>query len=398
MLDETCRQLAEWDHLLGPAAPPRANVNVSALQLDDNLPGQVAAALERHGLDPSRISGRDHRVGPDEGPGVGAGGPAAAARPRRRAGHRRLRHRLLVAGLPPAPAGRLPQGGPLLRRRAGRRPRRDRLGRHRAGPQPSTSAPSPRGSRRLEQAEELARLGADLPAGLQPRQADDRRARRRLVRRLRGETTDDRHPLPVPGRGQSPRRCSTSSASWRASTRWPPSARSPRRSCRSPTPTTPTPRRWPASSPSDVALASRVMKLANSAYFGMRGRVTSLQFAVTVVGFTTVRTMATVALTNLDDESRLPENFWDVHDEPRAGRLHPGAPLRRAPAGLALPGPARPDGRRAAAPQRPRGLRGDPRRRADLSRPAGRRDPPLRAQQPAPDRRWPWSSGASRRR
>ncbi|MGZ4505709.1 MAG: HDOD domain-containing protein [Blastococcus sp.] len=60
----------------------------------------------------------------------------------------------------------------------------------------------------------------------------------------------------------------------------------------------------------DVALASRVMKLANSAYFGMRGRVTSLQFAVTVVGFTTVRTMATVALTNLDDESRLPEDFW----------------------------------------------------------------------------------------
>jgi len=63
---------------------------------------------------------------------------------------------------------------------------------------------------------------------------------------------------------------------------------------------------------SDVALASRVMKLANSAYFGMRGRVTSLQFAVTVVGFTTVRTMATVALTNLDDESRLPGDFWDV--------------------------------------------------------------------------------------
>jgi HD-like signal output (HDOD) protein len=54
------------------------------------------------------------------------------------------------------------------------------------------------------------------------------------------------------------------------------------------------------------------MKLANSAYFGMRGRVTSLQFAVTVVGFTTVRTMATVALTNLDDESRLPEDFWTV--------------------------------------------------------------------------------------
>jgi diguanylate cyclase (GGDEF)-like protein/PAS domain S-box-containing protein len=56
VLDETCRQLAEWDQLLGRAAPPRANVNVSALQLDDNLCAQVAAALERHELDPSRIS------------------------------------------------------------------------------------------------------------------------------------------------------------------------------------------------------------------------------------------------------------------------------------------------------------------------------------------------------
>ncbi|WP_448618741.1 HDOD domain-containing protein [Geodermatophilus sp. URMC 65] len=61
---------------------------------------------------------------------------------------------------------------------------------------------------------------------------------------------------------------------------------------------------------SDVALAGRVMKLANSAYFGMRGRVTSLQVAVTVVGFPTVRTMAAVALSGLDDESRLPEGFW----------------------------------------------------------------------------------------
>jgi len=62
----------------------------------------------------------------------------------------------------------------------------------------------------------------------------------------------------------------------------------------------------------DVALAGRVMKLANSAFYGMRGRVTSLQFAVTVVGFATVRTMATVALTDLDDESRLPGDFWQV--------------------------------------------------------------------------------------
>jgi diguanylate cyclase (GGDEF)-like protein/PAS domain S-box-containing protein len=56
VLDETCRQLAEWDQLLGAAAPARANVNVSALQLDDNLAGQVVAALKRHGLHASRIS------------------------------------------------------------------------------------------------------------------------------------------------------------------------------------------------------------------------------------------------------------------------------------------------------------------------------------------------------
>ena len=46
----------------------------------------------------------------------------------------------------------------------------------------------------------------------------------------------------------------------------------------------------------DLALAAKVMRLANSAYFGMSGRVTSLQFAIAVVGFSTVGTMATVAL------------------------------------------------------------------------------------------------------
>jgi diguanylate cyclase (GGDEF)-like protein/PAS domain S-box-containing protein len=56
VLDETCRQLAEWDDELGMAAPGRANVNVSALQLDANLHGHVASALQRHGLHPCRLS------------------------------------------------------------------------------------------------------------------------------------------------------------------------------------------------------------------------------------------------------------------------------------------------------------------------------------------------------
>jgi HD-like signal output (HDOD) protein len=60
----------------------------------------------------------------------------------------------------------------------------------------------------------------------------------------------------------------------------------------------------------DMALSGRVMKLANSAYYGMRGRVSSLQLAVSVVGFTTIRTLATVAMADLDDSSSLPEDFW----------------------------------------------------------------------------------------
>jgi diguanylate cyclase (GGDEF)-like protein/PAS domain S-box-containing protein len=55
VLEETCRQLAEWDRQLGDAAPQRANVNVSALQLDEHLHGHVVAALARHQLPPSRL-------------------------------------------------------------------------------------------------------------------------------------------------------------------------------------------------------------------------------------------------------------------------------------------------------------------------------------------------------
>lgn len=62
----------------------------------------------------------------------------------------------------------------------------------------------------------------------------------------------------------------------------------------------------------DMALSGRVLKLSNSAYYGMRGRVASLQLAVTVVGFTTVRAMATVAMTDLADESQLPDDFWTL--------------------------------------------------------------------------------------
>lgn len=75
----------------------------------------------------------------------------------------------------------------------------------------------------------------------------------------------------------------------------------------------------------DVALAAKVMKLANSAYFGLSGRVTSLPFAVTVVGFNTVRSIATVALAGIDDAKALPDGFWDtsVHLAAACGSLGP---------------------------------------------------------------------------
>ena len=60
----------------------------------------------------------------------------------------------------------------------------------------------------------------------------------------------------------------------------------------------------------DVTLTARVMRLANSAYYGLGGRVGTVVFAVTVVGFSTVRAMAAVAVAGLDSADDLPEDFW----------------------------------------------------------------------------------------
>lgn len=77
----------------------------------------------------------------------------------------------------------------------------------------------------------------------------------------------------------------------------------------------------PASSAKDLAaviaadpsLTARVLKLANSAYYGLSGRVGNVGFAVTVIGFPTVRAMAAATASGLfDDGDRVaPEGFWD---------------------------------------------------------------------------------------
>ncbi|GAB4007155.1 HDOD domain-containing protein [Nocardioides ultimimeridianus] len=84
----------------------------------------------------------------------------------------------------------------------------------------------------------------------------------------------------------------------------------------------------------DVMLATKVMKLANSVYFGLSGNVTSLQFAVTVVGFNTVRSIATVALAGMDHTTSLPDCFWDtsLHLAASCGVLGPRFDVKTADA------------------------------------------------------------------
>ncbi|MGI4894625.1 MAG: HDOD domain-containing protein [Janthinobacterium lividum] len=61
----------------------------------------------------------------------------------------------------------------------------------------------------------------------------------------------------------------------------------------------------------DPALTAKVLRLANSAYFGLSGRVSAPAFAVTVVGFSTVRSLAVAAMAGLEDVPEALEGFWE---------------------------------------------------------------------------------------
>lgn len=62
----------------------------------------------------------------------------------------------------------------------------------------------------------------------------------------------------------------------------------------------------------DPALSTRMIRLANSSYYGMRGSVSSAQRAVVVVGISTVRAIGTSAMFDLFAEKgrAVPEDFW----------------------------------------------------------------------------------------
>jgi putative nucleotidyltransferase with HDIG domain len=106
---------------------------------------------------------------------------------------------------------------------------------------------------------------------------------------------------------------------------------------------------------SDPALSTQVIRLANTAFYGLSGKVASAWRAVTVLGLATVRALATTAAFDLFSEKgrSVPDDFWPhcvltaagasalarrvgvpVNDAFSAGLLHDlGAALvfRRAP-------------------------------------------------------------------
>lgn len=60
----------------------------------------------------------------------------------------------------------------------------------------------------------------------------------------------------------------------------------------------------------DPVFAARVLRVANSTYYGLSGRVSTLPLAVSVVGFQAVRSLAVVAAAGLDNDDGAPEGFW----------------------------------------------------------------------------------------
>lgn len=60
----------------------------------------------------------------------------------------------------------------------------------------------------------------------------------------------------------------------------------------------------------DPAFTAQVMRLANSAYYGLSGRVGNTSFAITVVGFAAVRSLAAMNAAGLTNGKSVPDGFW----------------------------------------------------------------------------------------
>lgn len=60
----------------------------------------------------------------------------------------------------------------------------------------------------------------------------------------------------------------------------------------------------------DPALTARILRVANSVYYGLSGRVASPAFAITVIGFQTVRSLAVMNAAGLASPDAFPPGFW----------------------------------------------------------------------------------------
>ncbi len=61
----------------------------------------------------------------------------------------------------------------------------------------------------------------------------------------------------------------------------------------------------------DPVFAARLLRVANSPYYGLGGRVSTLSFAVSVVGFQAVRSLAVAAAAGIDRADAVPPGFWE---------------------------------------------------------------------------------------
>lgn len=78
----------------------------------------------------------------------------------------------------------------------------------------------------------------------------------------------------------------------------------------------------------DPVLTAQVMRLANSAYYGLSGRVRSADFAVTLLGFATVRSLAAAfAAGAIGRDAVIPRNFWEHAAASAAGAAQVSARL-----------------------------------------------------------------------
>ena len=190
VLEHAVAEVAGWRRALPrrPAARRRQRLRPAA-----RAPGVPArGARGARGLRPAARAPRprDHRVDPHQGVGLAALDARGPARDRGQGPHRRLRHRLLVAGAPEALPARRHQDRPLVRRRRRRRGRghgdrrRHRRDRPLAGP-----AGRRRGRRGRGPARAPARAGLPRGAGLPVL----RPAARRRLRGLPGRR-GARHP------------------------------------------------------------------------------------------------------------------------------------------------------------------------------------------------------------